>query len=162
MNKSNVFKIVMAVTLLGGAAILLVRFFSQTDGIAEETFFYDLSEKQLFSAPREALPPIRGINNAEEDGVRAVVIALNQDPNDKAHRKIAYLEKYAPEFKLQLEKVRAGQAEPLPRNARNALRFVRRVDGIEWYPVSSPEGEKIETEWNVPGPDGKFPPICVP
>lgn len=162
MNKSNALKLVLAVALLGAATYLLTRFLGQGDGIAEETFFYDLSEKKLFAGPREALPPIRGLNDAEEDGVRAVVIALNDDPKDKANRKIAYLEKYAPEFKQQLEKVRAGQAEPLSSQMRNTLRFVRRVDDAEWHPVSSPEGEKILTEWNIPGPDGKFPPICVP
>ncbi len=162
MNRSNVFKLVLAVALLGGAIVMLVRFLRQGDGIAEETFYYDLSEKKLFAGPREALPPIRGINNAEEDGVRAVVIALNDNLKDKANRKIVYLEKYTPEFKLQLEQVRAGQVEALPRNARNAARLVRLVDGVEWHSVSSPEGEKIETEWNVPGPDGKFPAVCVP
>jgi hypothetical protein len=162
MNRSNIFKLVLAGALLGGASIMLVRFLRQGDGLAEETFYYDLSEKKLFAGPREALSPIRGINDAEEDGVRAVVIALNDNPQDKASRKIAYLEKYAPEFKLQLEKVRAGQAEPLPRNARNAARLVRRMDGGEWHAATSPEGEKIEAEWNVPGPDGKFPAVCVP
>jgi hypothetical protein len=162
MNKSNAFKLLLAVGLLGGAAYLLARFLWQGDGIAEKTYFYDLSEKKLFAGPREALPPIRGLNNPEEDGVRAVVIALNDDPKDKANRKIAYLEKYAPELKQQLEKVRAGQAEPLSSQMRNTMRFVRRVEDVEWHPVSSPEGEKILTEWNVPGPNGKFPPICVP
>ena len=162
MNRSNLLKLVLAVALLGGATFLLVRFFRQGDGVSEQTYFYDLSEKKLFAASREALPPIKGLNNDEEDAVRAVVISVNADPKDKSGRKIAYLEKYAPEFKQQLEKVRAGQVDPLPRGARNSLRFVRRVADTEWHPVSSPEGEKILTEWNVPGPDGKFPAVCVP
>ena len=162
MNRSNVLKLVLAVTLLGGAAFMFVRFLRQGDGISEQTYFYDLSEKKLFAASREALPPIAGLNNAEEDAVRAVVISLNGNPQDEASRKIAYLEKYAPEFKQQLEKVRAGQADPLPRGARNGLRFVRRLNDVEWHPVSSPEGQKILTEWNVPGADGKFPMVCAP
>jgi len=162
MNRSNVFKLVLAVALLGGATFMFARFIRQGDGVSEQTFFYDLSEKKLFAASREALPPIRGLNNTEEDAVRAVVISPNANPKDKGSRKIAYLEKYAPEFKQQLEKVRAGQADPLPRNARNAFRFVRRVDDAQWHTVSSPEGEKILTEWNVAGPDGKFPVVCVP
>lgn len=162
MNRSNIFKVVLAVALLGGAVFILVRFLRQGDGISEQTYFYDLSEKQLFAAPREALPPIRGINNAEEDAVRAVVVSINGNPKDKAGQKIAYLEKYAPEFKLQIEKARAGQGEPMARSARKNYRFVRRVDDIEWQAVSSPAGEKILTEWNVPGPDGKHPVVCVP
>jgi hypothetical protein len=162
MNRSDIFKLVLALALLGGAFFILVRFLRQSDGISEQTYFYDLSEKKLFAASREALPPIRGINNAEEDAVRAVVISMNGNSKDKAGQKIAYLEKYAPEFKLQIEKVRAGQGEPLPRSARSNYRFVRRVDDSEWYAVSSPEGEKILNEWNIAGSDGKYPVVCVP
>jgi len=162
MNKANALKLLLALALLGGAAFLLARFLRRDGGVAENTFFYDLSEKKLFAAPREALPPIRGLNNAEEDAVRAVVIAPSGNPEDKAGRKIAYLEKYAPELKQHLEKVRAGKAEPLPSKARNGYRFVKRVDDPEWHPLSSPEGEKILAEWNVPGPDGKYPVVCAP
>jgi hypothetical protein len=162
MNKSSILKLALAGMLFGGAGLMFARFLRQNDGVTESTFFYDLSEKKLFAASREALPPIRGLNGAVEDAVRAVVIATNGNPNDKASRRIAYLEKYAPEFKQQLEKVRTGQADPLPRNARNGFRFVKRVDDTEWYAVSSPEGEKILTEWSVAGPDGKYPIVCVP
>ena len=162
MNRSNILKLGLAVVLLGGATFMFVRFLRQGDGISEQTFFYDLSEKKLFAASREALPPIPGLNNAEEDAVRAVVVSANENPKDKSSQKIAYLEKYAPEFKVHLEKVRTGKAEPLARNARNSFRFVKRVEDAEWHTVSSPEGEKILTEWNVPGPDGKFPLVCVP
>ena len=162
MNKANTLKLVLALVLLGGAAWLCVRFFQRDQGVAENAFFYDLSEKKIFSAPREALPPIRGVNNAEEDAVRAVVIAPGGNPDDRAGRKIAYLEKYAPELKQHLEKVRAGQAEPMPTKVRNTYRFVKRVEDAEWYPLSSPQGEKIVAEWNVPGSDGKYPVVCAP
>ena len=162
MNRTNILKLGLAVALLAGAAFMFGRFIMQSDGVSEQTYFYDLSEKKLFATAREALPPIRGLNDDEEDAVRAVVVSPNANPKDEGSRKIAYLEKYAPEFKEQLEKVRSGQTEPLPRGSRNALRFVRRVDDTEWHAVSSPEGEKILTEWNVPGPDGKFPVVCSP
>jgi len=162
MNKSNMLKVVLAAALLGFATCMFLRFFRREDDIAETTFFYDLSEKKLFAAPRDAVPPIRGLNDAEEDAVRAVVIARNGNPDDKAGRKIAYLEKYAPELKQILEKVRAGKAEPLPRDARNSYRFVKRLGDAEWHAVSSPEGQKIMTEWAVAVPDGKVPVVCVP
>jgi hypothetical protein len=162
VSQSNLFKLLLALALLGGAAFMVVRSLRQGDGVSEQTYFYDLSEKKLFAAPRESLPPIRGINNAEEDAVRAVVVSLNGNPKDKAGQKIAYLEKYAPEFKLQIEKARSGQGEPLPRSARQTYRFVRRVGDVDWHVVSSPEGQKILTEWNVAGPDGKYPIVCVP
>jgi len=162
MNKSNIVKLVLAVALLGCAGAILVRFFRANDGISEKTFFYDLSQKKLFAASRESVPPIRGIKGVADAGVRAVVIAPGGSSNQKASRKIAYLEKYAPELKEHLAKVRAGQAEPLPRGARDSFRFVKRVEDAEWRPVNTPEGEKILGEWNVPGPDGKFPVVCVP
>jgi hypothetical protein len=162
MNKANALKLALALVLLGSAVVLALRFLRQDDGVAETTFFYDLSEKKLFAAPREALPPIRGLNDAEEDAVRAVVIAPNGNPKDVANRKIAYLEKYAPEFKRQLEQVRDGQANPLPRGSRNAYRFVKRVEDAEWRALNSPEGEKILAEWNVPGPNGNYPVVCTP
>ena len=106
---------------------------------------------------------ISTLDQANADAsVRAVVIAPNGNPKDVAARRIAYLEKYAPEFKRQLEQVRHGQANPLPRGARDAYRFVKRVDDTEWRGLNSPEGETIVTEWNVAGPDGKFPAVCTP
>jgi hypothetical protein len=162
MNKSNAAKLILAVTLLCGAAFFLLRFLRRDDGVVETTFFYDVSEKKLFAASRELLPPIKGLNNSEEDAVRAVVIAPNGNPKDKTNRKIAYLEKYAPELKEHLAKVREGKAQALPRGSRDSFRFVKHVDDAEWRPLSSPEGQKILDDWNVPGPDGKFPVVCVP
>lgn len=162
MNKSNAFKLGLALVFLGGAGYMAYRHFQQDDGIGENTFFYDLSEKKLFAAPREALPPIRGLNDAEEDAVRAVVISSTGNPKDKSDQKIAYLEKYAPELKQRIEQARSGTAEPMPRDARNAYRFVKRVEDYEWHALNTPKGEKILTEWNVPGPDGKYPAVCVP
>src|SRR5688572_3628916 len=137
MNKGNVLKLAFALVLLCGAAVMAWRFLRQNDGTTENTFFYDMSEKKLFAAPREALPPIRGLNDTEEDAVRAVVIAPSGNLKDVAARKIAYLEKYAPEFKRQLEQVRSGQANPLPRGARDSYRFVKRVEDAEWRALNS-------------------------
>src|SRR5262245_21796993 len=75
MKSGNVVKIGLAVVLFGVAGFGFSRFFSGNDGVSEKTFFYDLSEKKLFSASRELVPPIRGLNNSEEDAVRAVVIS---------------------------------------------------------------------------------------
>ena len=150
-----------AIVLLVLAGLGFARFFSQSDGVSEETFFYDLSEKKLFAGPREAVPPIRGLNDAEEDAVRAVVISRG-NPEDKSSRTIAYLEKYASELKQNLAEVRAGKAEPLPSAVRNGYRFVKRTDDPEWYRVNTPQGQAILNGWNVAGPDGKFPAVCVP
>lgn len=162
MNKATLFKLVLAVALLGAAVFLFTRFLRKDVGVSESEYFYDLSEKKLFAAPRESLPPIRGVNNAEEDAVRAVVIAPGGNPDDQSSRKIAYLEKYAPQLKQHLEKVRAGEAEPLSTKLRNGYRFVKRVEDEAWHPLNTSQGEKILTEWNVAGPDGKYPVVCSP
>lgn len=162
MNKSPAIKLIAALLLLAGAGFGFYRHFSRDSGVSEQEFFYDLSEKKLFPAPRESLPPIRGLNDAEADAVRAVVIAPASDPDNAASRLIAYLEKYAPELKQSLEDVRAGKAEPLPAKVRNGYRFVRRGDGETWHAVNTPEGAKILNDWNIPGPDGKPPVVCTP
>jgi hypothetical protein len=162
MNAANITKLLAAIVLLGGAGFGFYRFFRNDSGISEQTYFYDLSEKKLFAASREALPPIRGLNDPEEDAVRAVVICTSANPDDPANRSIAYLEKYAPELKHSLEQVRAGKAEPLPSKIRNGYRFVKRPGENEWHAANSPEGEKILNGWNVAGPDGKFPIVCSP
>ncbi len=162
MNKLNILKAAGALVLLGAAVYLLAGSLRQDKGISERTFFYDLKEKKLFAASREALPPIPGLHTTEESAVRAVVISTNGNPSDKSTRRIAYLEKYAPELKQHLAKVRKGLAEPLSRAARDSYRFVKRLEDAEWHAVSSPEGEKILTEWNVPDANGEYPIVCTP
>lgn len=162
MNAANLTKSLLAIALLAGAGLGFYRFFRNDSGIAEQTYFYDLSEKKLFAASREALPPIRGLNGPEEDAVRAVVICTSGDPDDPANRSIAYLEMYAPELKASLEQVRAGKAEPLPSKVRNGYRFVKRTGDDQWHAANSPEGEKILNAWNVAGADGKYPIVCSP
>ena len=73
------------------------------------------------------------------------------------------IERLGPELKEVLEAVRAGKTSAVPSHQeRQAQIFVRRLNEAEWYTVKSPEGEKILTEWNVPGPDGKLPSVCSP
>lgn len=162
MSKANTIKLLFAMLLFAGAGYGFYRFSRNNSGISEQTYFYDLSEKKLFAASRDALPPIRGLNDTEEDGVRAVVICAAGSPDDSAHRSIAYLEKYAPELKHSLEQVRAGKAEPLPSKVRNGYRFVKRAEDEKWHAANSPEGGKILNGWNIAGADGKYPIVCSP
>jgi hypothetical protein len=168
VNKKALLMLVFAVVLLTGAGFQFARFFRErgsSDGLA---YFYDLSERKLFVASRTLVPPIPGVNDAKLDGMRAIVISTNGDPKDKTGRKVAYLEKYSPELKQQLEAMQAGQesaAAPgarISRGAAQSFTFVRRVDEETWYPVNSAEGEKIMTEWQTPGADGVVPVVCAP
>ena len=159
---------VLAVVLLAGAAFRFSHYLGERGHADENAYFYDLSERKLFVAPRTLVPPIRGINNDESDGMRAIVISTSGKPKDKASQRIAYLEQYAPELKQQFEAMQSGQESRAPsgsrisRGAGQSIIFVRRLSEETWYPVNSPEAEKIMTECQVPGPDGKTPVVCAP
>ncbi len=163
MSPSDRFKLAAVIVILALAGFFAVRFFRQGNGIAEKAFFYDLSEQKLFTGPRSAVAPIKGLKGPEEDGVRAVVISTNGNAGDKSSWKIAYLEKYSPEAKRQLERAQAGGAPPeLSRTEILAHRFVKRLRDSQWFPMDSAEAERIVTEWAVPGPDGTSPLVCTP
>jgi hypothetical protein len=168
VNKKTAMMLVLAIILLAGAAFRFSMFLGQRSPSDENAYFYDISERKLFVAPRTLVPPIRGINNDEPDGMRAIVISTSGASKDMASQKIAYLEKYAPELKQQFEAMQSGQESRAPsgsrisRGAAQSFIFVRRLHEETWYPVNSAEAEQIMTEWQVPGPDGKTPLVCAP
>ncbi len=156
-------KLAGALALLVAAGWLMWRFFADDGGVSTKTYFYDLSERRLFAGPRDAIPPIKGLNDAAEDAVRAVVISTNGNPGDKAARKIAYLEKYSPQLKREMEAARASGASPsMGRAMAQAHRFVRRLDDPQWYPMTTDEAERIVNEWLTAGPGGGPAVICTP
>ena len=163
MKASSSIKLVLALLMLAGAGYLLVQFFRHGDGISEKAFFYDLSERKLFAGSRSAVPPIRGINDAQEDAVRAVVISTNGNPRDRKGWKIAYLEMCTPELKKQFESAQAsGTPPPMGRGAAQSHRLVRRLTDAQWFSLASDEGEKIVGEWVTGGPGGTPPVVCTP
>ena len=148
---------------LAGAAFSMFRFFGEDHAVSEETFFYDLSDKSLFAAKRDEIPPILGTDHTTEDAVRAVVISTNGHPKDKTSWKIAYLEMYSPELKSQMLKARTGGGSPsMGRGAAQEHRFVKRPEDKEWSSMMSAEGQHIVSDWAVPGPDGLSPVVCSP
>lgn len=138
---------------------MLWRFIREQLPSEEMAYYYDMSERKLFAAPRRLVPPIRGLNDATEDGFRAVVFSAAGKPKDKTSHKIAYLEMFSPELKQQIEAIQkaeaADPAAPLPpkdktdRVTARAHRFVRRVADSQWHPLDSPEAEKILVEWQT-------------
>jgi hypothetical protein len=160
-------KLSLALALLAVAATLLWRVIRDQMPMEEMAYYYDLSEQKLFAAPRRLVPPIRGLNDATEDAVRAMVFSTTGNPKDKASRKIAYLEKFSPELKQQVEAFRKAEEQdptaPRPpkdkadRITSRAHCFVRRLTDSEWYPLNSPEAEKILVEWQTPDTV-----VCVP
>ena len=160
MNRRAKKQLIAATIMLALAAVFFVNNWRASNS-GPKAFFYDLSASKLFTADADLIPPIRGIDNAEEDAVKALVIAPS--PNDKKNRRIAYLERYAPELKRDIEEARAKSTPPMiSRAAAQGLRFVKRTNDANWFPMISPEGERIVSEWTAPGPDGLSPVVCTP
>lgn len=160
---SNTWKLAGAVALLAVAGVMFWRFARANAGDSEKAFFYDLSEQKLFTADRTAVPPIRGLNDAEADGVRAVVVSTNGQPARKNTWRIAYLETYSPELKRQVEAARAAGGSPtFGRSEVQNHRLVKRPTDKDWVSLASPEGEQLVSEWTAWGADGRPPEVCVP
>ena len=83
--------------VLFGLAILFFVLFSSPEREALE-YFYDESEQKLFTTSTGSIPPIKGINDDQFDGVRAIVIAPKGRCGDESVRRIAYLEKWSPQL----------------------------------------------------------------
>src|SRR2546422_7302251 len=136
-------------------------FFQAEDGIRDVA----VTGVQTCALPisRTAVPPIKGIKGAQEAAVRAVVISTTGDPKDKSSWKVAYLEKYSPELKKQMETAQAnGNSPQMGRTEAQAHRFVKRMADSKWFPMDSPQGEAIVSDWATPGPDGVTPVVCAP
>ncbi|MEO8425808.1 MAG: hypothetical protein ABI651_01720 [Verrucomicrobiota bacterium] len=163
MQNLTLAKLIIAVAMLGVAGVLLGHFIFQRNDVSDKAFFYDLSKQKLFTGPRTSVPPIKGIDDAQEDAVRAVVISTNGTPEAKASWTIAYLEMYSSELKRQMEAAQAtGSSPSMGRALAQSQRLVRRLGDSQWFPLSSPEGEQIVTEWARPGPNGTVPVVCAP
>jgi hypothetical protein len=163
MTSSDRYTLIFCVAALAAAGVLFAKYWRGSDHAEPKAFFYDLSEKKLFVGPSSLIPPAKGINNAEEDAVRAVVISTNGKPDDKNSWQIAYLEKYAPELKREFERARSEGTPPeLSRASAQMLRFVKRPADPQWFPMNTREAGTILNEWLTAGPGGSSAVICTP
>lgn len=163
--------VVLAVVGIGWV-IARVNSVRKTGEENSQVWFYDESEKRIYTAASDILPPHKGIGGRKDDGVRAVVVAFRGEQADVKKRRIAYLETYTPELKALLENVRAARAAGQPFKERIPSRdsdyfqintLVRSPDEATWHPTSSAEGQKLMTAWRSwRGPDGQPPVVCVP
>lgn len=161
-DRSNAVKLGLALVALAMAGTLFWRFAQSESGGSEKAFFYDLSERKLFVTERSVIPPIKGVNDAQVDGVRAVVVSPSGQPDKKATWRIAYLETNTPELKQDLEAARAAGIPPtISRGAAQRHRLVKRPDDREWVSLDTPEGEQIVAEWTTWGGD-QPPVVCNP
>ena len=152
-----------ALLLLGVAAYLMVGYWRGQGQASENAFFYDLSQRKLFVAPRTAIPPIAGLDGGEADGMRAVVVSTNGHSADKTSWRIAYLETYGPELRAQMLAAQAGGTSPaMGREAALAQRLVCRPGETRWHPMNTPEAEEIVNGWLTMGPGGGPATLCSP
>ena len=153
--------------VLFALAILFFVLFGPSERVALE-YFYDESEQKLFTAPAGSIPPIKGINDDQLDGVRAIVIAPKGKRGDESAHQIAYLEKWSPQLKQHMEAVTrakaAGQAVPniVDRSQRKFHQFVRRTDSPQWVHLNTDEAAKIMAVLRTKDAQGKIPEICMP
>jgi len=145
-----------------------VRHFRRDGEAGARVWFYDQSAKRLYPAPRDLIPP----DGNNDNRVRAVVIGFQGIGNEISQLRIAYLEKYSPEFKALLERAQAAHAakrpflEKIP--SQNSPDFqdntlVKRPGEASWHAVSTEAARQIMAEWREwRGPAGQRPIISVP
>ena len=172
---TNILKAAGVVALLLVAVLFIASRINRAGRTGEEdltVWFYDQSEQELYPAPRNAVPPHKGVGGPSGDGVRAVVVAAPEQQSDAGARRIAYLETYTPELKALIERVLEARASGLPceetlppRDSdfyqKNTL--VRRAEDSDWYDTTTPQALRIMSEWRGwRSNDGQSLVVCVP
>ena len=153
--------------VLFGLAILFFVLFDSPERVALQ-YFYDESEQKLFTAQADSIPPIKGINDGQLDGVRAIVIAPKGKRGDESAHRIAYLEKWSPQLKQHLAAAArakaAGHAVPniVDRSQRKFHQFVRRPDSPQWHAMNTDAAAKIIAVLRTKDAQGKIPVPCTP
>lgn len=165
MSSARSQKLRLAAALLGAAmavGYVLTTVWSRK-AAGELGFFYDASAGRILTGPRDAPPPIRGVDGPDEDAFRAVVVSTTGKPSDRASWKVAYLEKFSPELREKMAVAqRSGEALAMGRMEMQTHRFVRRVQESTWHSMDSPEAETILSEWTTLGTGGATPVLCTP
>lgn len=172
-RSTTILKASVAGVLLTAAVVVGVSRVRSSLASGEEgahSYFYDQSEKKLYTVPRDTLPPHDGIGGTSGDGVRAVVVAPRDRTMDPAKRRIAYLETYSPELREKLDAVlsarkagRGSQVKGLtgvdPFVIKNTL--VRRENEDVWHDMTTAEAKKIIAEWTTWRDDSGKPLVVV-
>jgi hypothetical protein len=169
--KSLLINALMAVVFAAGIACAFNSFEHLRANRGEagvRVWFYDQSAKKLYAAPRDLVSP----DGKDDRRVKAVVIGFRGLRNEPSQLKIAYLEKYSPEFRELLERAAAAHAaerqfkEQIPSQASPYFQnntFIKGPDEAVWHVIGSTEAREIMSEWrDWRGPNGEAPIISVP
>jgi hypothetical protein len=149
-------------------AVEKARHFRNASEAGARVWFYDQSANRLYPAPRDLIPP----DGNDDARVRAMVIGFQGLGNEVSQLKIAYLEKYGPDFKALLERAEAAHAAKLPFTEKIPPKgsdyfqdntMVKRPSEPSWHTAGTEEARKIMAEWREwRGPAGQPPIISVP
>jgi len=149
-------------------AVAKARHFRSDGEAGAKVWFYDQSAQRLYPAPRDLIPP----DGNDDARVRALVIGFQGMGNNLSQLKIAYLEKYSPEFKALLERAQAAHAakqpfrETIPSHDSAYFQdntMVKRPGEASWRTVGTEEAREMMAEWREwRGPAGQPPIISVP
>jgi hypothetical protein len=131
-------------------------------------WFYDQSKQRLYAAPGDIISP----DGKFDTRVRAMVIGFRGMGNDPENLRIAYLEKYSPDFKALLERANAAHrhrrpfTEKIPAPGSPYARentFVKRPEEASWHSLGTAEARQILSQWRQwHGPAGEAPVISTP
>jgi hypothetical protein len=161
--------------LLAVAVAMTISRMPYLTAIGEEglqVWFYDQSEHELYTVPRETIPPHKGVGGKKNDGVKAIVVAGRGDCDDPQKRRIAFLESCTPDYKQLMEDVRAARTagrdcdRPIPEAEsgyyeKNTL--VRQVHDPTWYDMTTAEARQIVARWQSErGSNGQTLDVCTP
>ena len=157
--------------IVGWLAVSSLRSSLRSGDSGGRVWFYDESEKKLYTMPVASIPPDKGIGGPSGDGDRAIVVTFGKYQHDRSKWRIAYLQKYAPGLKKILDEVIIARAAhrifegspPSPHSKYfQSNMLVKRVEDHDWQTADSDEGKKILNEWRSwRGPDGSLPVICA-
>jgi hypothetical protein len=144
-----------------------------TGNEVRSVYFYDLTSKELFSAPSTSLPPIPVPSDAAgtttPKGVRAYVFSCG-DCGNAADRVVGWLEMYTPAAQERLapmfgpKRGKWGPASPeeVPNLLNPGDHLVATSAGKAWVDANSSEVMRIRNDAQKPCPSGERPHECTP
>jgi len=164
--------IVAVLVLFGALAAIIVNLRGPSSGQRiTELWYYDLNTGALFEAEAQATPPIAapsddpGIAPANGSGVRAHVFSCGSC-DDADERFIAYLERYTPEAREQIVRMKANPDSPemmemYPPDAMES-QLIAEPDTLEWVPMMSEAGTRIQQRIMDQCREDESPRPCFP
>jgi len=158
---------IVAALLLALGGVFFKAWRLSRDG-EPKVWFYDQRKQRLYASPGDTISPEGEFDNR----VRALVIGFRGMGNDPANLRIAYLEKYSPDFKALLERANAAHRARRPFTEGIPLAgspyakgntYVKRPDEASWHSLDTAEARQILGQWRQwHGPAGQPPVILTP